>query len=61
MTTKTSPVQFNVAISVELKAALEAVRVRDGVPFTEQVKRALQMWCEAKGVPIAAARRRGGK
>lgn len=49
------PIQFNVQISTDLKAALETIRERDGVPFTEQVKRALWEWVEKKGVPVKAA------
>ncbi len=42
----------------EILEGLEAVRVRDGVSITEQVRRALRTWLELKGVPEKAAPRR---
>jgi len=29
---------------------MEALRERDGIPFSEQIRRALKMWLETKGV-----------
>jgi hypothetical protein len=34
----------------DLLAALQAIKVRDGIPLSEQVRRALQAWVEQKGV-----------
>jgi len=34
----------------DLLAALQVVKVRDGIPLSEQVRRALQAWVEQKGV-----------
>ncbi len=31
-------------------AAMTALRERDGVPFSEQIRRATRAWLEAKGV-----------
>jgi len=42
--------------------ALAAIKTRDGIPATEQVKRALAAWIEAKGIekprPTGKGRRR---
>jgi hypothetical protein len=37
-------------IDAELLDALQAIKRRDGVPVSEQVRRALQAWVESKGV-----------
>ena len=46
-------------IDPELIAGLQELRERDGVPVSEQVRRAIQMWLESKGVKVkkAASRR----
>ena len=49
------PIQLNVEVPEELKAALDVIRERDGVPIAQQVRRALQEWVERKGVPVKAA------
>ena len=39
--------------------AMEALRERDGAPYSEQVRRALRMWLESKGVlHVKTARKR---
>ena len=42
----------------ELLEGLKAVQERDGIPPSEQARRAIQMWLEAKGVMKKAAPRR---
>jgi hypothetical protein len=37
---------------------LQVVKARDGVPISEQVRRALRQWLESKGVRAKAAPRR---
>ena len=37
-------------LEIEILAALEAIRARDGVSVSEQVRRALKQWIAAKGV-----------
>jgi antitoxin component of RelBE/YafQ-DinJ toxin-antitoxin module len=37
-------------IDDELLDALQKVKDRDGIPLSEQVRRALKMWLESKGV-----------
>ena len=34
----------------ELKEGLEAVKVRDGIPQSEQIRRAITAWLQEKGV-----------
>ena len=48
---------FTFAIPNELKAGLQAVKVRDGISEAEQIRRALGMWLRVKGV-IKAERKR---
>ena len=44
-------------IDSNLLEALQAIKRRDGVPVSEQVRRALQVWVESKGVMKAERRR----
>jgi hypothetical protein len=37
-------------IDPEIMAALQEVKERDGIPLSEQVRRALTAWLEQKGV-----------
>jgi hypothetical protein len=37
-------------IDADLLEALQEIKRRDGVPVSEQVRRALQAWVESKGV-----------
>jgi hypothetical protein len=46
-------------LETEIMAALAEIRDRDGVPVSEQVRRALIQWIEAKGVKLKAERKRG--
>jgi len=55
-TTKT----FTFAIPEELKAGLQTVKERDGISEAEQIRRAIAMWLETKGV-IKAERGTRGK
>jgi hypothetical protein len=36
-------------IEPDLLRALEEIKIRDGVPISEQVRRALRAWIETKG------------
>ena len=45
-------------IDDELLEALRTVKDRDGIPITEQVRRALLMWIESKDVEVRAERKR---
>jgi hypothetical protein len=37
-------------LETEIMEALSAIRDRDGIPVSEQVRRALKQWIDAKGV-----------
>lgn len=45
-------------IDPALLAGLQELKDRDGVPISEQVRRAIRMWLESKGVKTETARRR---
>jgi antitoxin component of RelBE/YafQ-DinJ toxin-antitoxin module len=44
----TRPVNFR--LKEEILAQLQAIKERDGIPVSEQVRRALQAWIAEKGV-----------
>jgi hypothetical protein len=45
-------------LETEIMEALAAIRDRDGIPVSEQVRRALTKWIEAKGGTVKADRKR---
>jgi hypothetical protein len=47
---------INFRIDPEQLAALQAIKQRDGIPLSEQVRRAIRRWIESRG--IKADRRR---
>ena len=49
---------FNFAIDEDLAAGLKAIKSRDGIPESEQVRRALRAWLEAEGFAKEAERQR---
>jgi hypothetical protein len=49
---------FTFAIPDDLKAGLRAVKDRDGVSEAEQIRRAIAMWLESKGVVTKTERKR---
>jgi hypothetical protein len=48
----------NIRIDQELLEALQVIRERDGVPVSEQVRRAILMWIESKGGSAKKAERK---
>ena len=42
----------------ELLDALQEVKDRDGIPITEQVRRAIRTWLEERGVAVKTGRKR---
>jgi antitoxin component of RelBE/YafQ-DinJ toxin-antitoxin module len=52
---------YTFRIDEELRAGLEAVYERDGIPVSEQVRRAVKEWLQRKGVAKAASRRVGAR
>ena len=47
-------------IDHELLAALRDVYEREGIQISEQVRRAIRLWLDSKGVVVKAARKRAG-
>jgi hypothetical protein len=45
-------------LETEIMTALSEIRERDGIAVSEQVRRALKQWIEAKGLTIKADRKR---
>ena len=45
-------------IDAALLDGLQAIKERDGVPVSEQVRRAIQAWLESKGITVAKADRK---
>ena len=45
-------------IDDDLLEAMEALKERDGIPLSEQMRRALRPWLESKGVIVKAERKR---
>lgn len=45
-------------IDDELLEGLQALKDRDGVPVSEQVRRAIEAWLKEKGIRVKAAPRR---
>ncbi len=41
----------------DILVAMEALRVRDGAPYSEQIRRALRPWLQSKGVMKAERKR----
>lgn len=52
--------QTNFRIDDAMMSALQEIRERDGIPVSEQVRRALKQWIEGKGVVMKTDRRRAG-
>ena len=48
-------------LAPELKAGLDAVKVRDGVPQSEQIRRAIRMWLADKGIDVDAPAKASGR
>ena len=47
-------------IDHELLEALRDVYEREGIQISEQVRRAIRLWLDSKGVVVKAARKRSG-
>jgi len=45
-------------IDPDILEGLQQLKARDGIPLSEQVRRALRLWLESKGVIKKAARPR---
>ena len=52
----TSRTRYNFWIDDELRVGLRRVRERDGVLESEQIRRAIRMWLQTKGVKVKTAK-----
>jgi predicted DNA-binding protein len=50
--------QTTMRIDDELLEGLEALKERDGIPVSEQVRRAIRAWLDAKGVRVKKSERK---
>ena len=48
---------YNFLIDPDLDAGLKAVKARDGINESEQIRRAIRTWLESKGVMKAERKR----
>ena len=48
--------RYNFFIEDEQRAALRVIKERDGIPESEQIRRAIDLWLETKGVKSARKR-----
>jgi hypothetical protein len=44
--------QFNVRLDSSLIEALTVIKDRDGIPFSQQITRAVRLWVKEKGVTV---------
>jgi hypothetical protein len=49
--------RYNFFIDDEQRQALRTVKERDGIPESEQIRRAIDLWLETKGVTNTARKR----
>ncbi len=45
---------YNFYIDVDLAVGLKAIKARDGIPESEQIRRAIRTWLESKGHRLKA-------
>ena len=51
--------RVNFYIDPELAEGLKTLKERDGIPESEQIRRGIKLWLEAKGVKVT--RKKGGR
>jgi len=49
-TTKPKKSMYSLRLDPELAGLLKTLKERDGIPESEQIRRALRMWFESKGM-----------
>jgi hypothetical protein len=49
---------MNIRIDPHLVDALEAIRDAEGIPVSEQIRRGIRLWLEAKGATPTATKRK---
>ena len=50
--------RYTFFIDADQRAAIAKVKERDGIPESEQIRRAIAGWLEGKGVGVRAERKR---
>jgi hypothetical protein len=53
----THATQINFRLTPEMRDALNAIKNRDGIPISEQLRRALQLWLDQKRVSAKKEKR----
>jgi hypothetical protein len=53
-------IRYSFFIDPEQRAALTAIKARDGIPESEQIRRAIAAWVEQRGEHTKTARKRAG-
>ena len=53
--------RYTFYLDSELREALTAIKDRDGISESEQIRRAIKGWIDQKGVRVKAPSRRSGK
>jgi hypothetical protein len=48
--------QMNFWIQAETRELFERIKARDGVSYGEQLRRAMQLFAESKGIPVPKRR-----
>lgn len=48
------PVAMHIRIAPALRAALDQIKERDGIPLKVQLERAVKLWAESKGLEAAS-------
>jgi hypothetical protein len=48
----TPKTMYSLRLDADLKAALERVKERDGIPHSEQIRRGLLLWFKQRGVEM---------
>jgi Arc/MetJ-type ribon-helix-helix transcriptional regulator len=49
---------FTFSIPDNLKSGLQAVKERDGISEAEQIRRAIRLWLEGRGMKVEGERKR---
>ena len=49
--------RINFYLDDEQRAGLKAIKQRDGVPESEQIRRGIKLWLESKGYKAKATRK----
>jgi hypothetical protein len=52
---------YHVKLDRELIQALRAIKTREGIPESEQIRRGIRLWLQSKGVKVEADRQRASK